>query len=136
MNDQNIKPTKQRNINIVALLLTIFSLLFGIYQYLQSEKLENLVRKRAWSQYKRIDAAHGELQFAIKKYKEIYKGNLNPELIGILNKADGLGYGVINSTIEQLNFYEEFTIEKINNWIKNKRVNPTHRVFFEPLCDR
>jgi hypothetical protein len=120
----------------LGFIITCVSLLFGLYQYQQSENLEELVRKRAWAQYKRIGAAHGEVQYAIKKYEKIYVGNLNPELIKIFGKADGLGHGIINSAIEQLDYYEDFTIEKIEYWIANKRINPTHKVYFEPLCER
>jgi hypothetical protein len=123
-------------IGIIGFLITCFSFLFGLYQYKQSKNLEELVRKRAWAQYKRIDATHGEVQFAIKKYKDIYKDKLNPDLLEIFGKADGLGYGIVNASIEQLDYYEDFTLEKVDRWIANKRINPTHKIYFEPLCER
>lgn len=136
MNFQAIDLSWKAFRGYLGFIITCISFFFGIYQYMQSENLEEHVRKQAWAQYKRIDAAHGEVQFAIKRYEAIYKDNLNTDLVKIFGKADGLGYGIVNSAIEQLDYYEDFTIDKIDYWITNKRINATHRVYFEPLCKR
>lgn len=114
-------------LGVAGLLVGLAGFGFALYQGSEKRKLERYLRSQNWHLYSKANNSNGSLQRAIDLYKESHAGQLAPEVIEWLSKADAFGQDVFKDIVRQIQLAEPHFDEKhIESWIKAGKVSEVH----------
>ncbi|HDY87699.1 MAG TPA: hypothetical protein ENH82_06210, partial [bacterium] len=111
---------------VISILITIASLIFGIYQFKERRKLKENIRAQASHLYDNATGAHGLTILAFSEYKKAHSKNIKLKIIEFLSKADTLGRDVLIETIRQIHNLEPFSKQTIQQWVNEGRIIDQH----------
>lgn len=114
--------------NIISLFVTIGFGIFGIYEWRQRKKLNEINKQNAWTLYRDASVLFGGLQ-RLQKIQS--KDDFNLELGKLVSHAENL----MNNQIKQINIEEHITSEKIEKWYKEGKIcDETHKDVFNKFA--
>lgn len=118
-------------IEISGWFVGIVGLVYAWYTNRESAKVKDHARAEAWNQYLAANTACGNVQEALKKYKEQHQGKTDPDVLESLAKADAKSLNVYHGAIRQIQWAEpRFDLDSIDYWIELGKVIPDHRESF------
>lgn len=114
-------------IGVGSLSATIIGFLYAFYQGSEKKKLEGFVRSQNWHLYSKMNNANGQLQAAIKIYRERHGGHLEPDVLAGFEKADAWSQDVLREVIRQIQLSEKhFNSKHIDRWVGSGKINEHH----------
>jgi len=101
----------------IGILIGIVGIVVAIWKNRQKTQLEQVIRSNNWFSYQRSNNATGNIQLAIKLYKDKHIENINAEVLEQLAKADAFGQEVFKESVRQIHFSEpSFTKSDFERW--------------------
>ncbi|BAV65099.1 hypothetical protein [Sphingobium cloacae] len=108
-------------------IIGVVGLLYAFYQGSEKKKLEGFVKSQNWHLYSKTNNANGQLQLAVKLYRERYKDKLDPDVLANLEKSDAWCQDVFKEVIRQIQLSEKaFDSTLIDHWISTGKINEHH----------
>jgi hypothetical protein len=103
------------------------SLLYALYQGSERNKLENFIKSQNWHLYSKANNANGQLQVAIRFYRERHQDKTDPDVLANLEKADAWSQDVFRELIRQIQLSEKyFNNDLIDRWVDTGKINELH----------
>ena len=109
----------------------IVGLAYAWYTNRESAKVKDHARAEAWTLYLCANTTCGNVQEALKKYREQHQGQTDPDVLESLSKADAKSLNVYHAAVRQIQWAEpRFNLESIDYWVELGKVTPQHRENF------
>jgi hypothetical protein len=100
-----------------GLLVGLAGLGYAAYERKQRSKLSDYVRGSNWMNFHRASNSSGTLQLALRLYKSKHNGQLDPNVLEQLSKADAFGQELFKEIIRQIQFAEpSFAKSDFDRW--------------------
>lgn len=122
-------------LSLVSVIVGIAGLIFAAIQNSKKRKLENILRLRSWHNFFRADNSYNTAQLALASYKEVHGAHINPQVLELLARGDGLGLEVVTDAVHAIQMSEpSFDRGDIERWKAEDKISEKSATLFQKFC--
>lgn len=122
-------------VEVAALIVTVASLAYAIYQGNQRRELERFIQSEAWYLYAKASNTNSQYQNAMELYKQRHRGDIDPLFIESMAKGDAFGQDLTRETVRLIQLSEPtFDNAQIDAWLGYNKIDPGHKRLFEAIA--
>jgi hypothetical protein len=119
----------------LGFIVTVFSLIYAIYQGIKSKQLKKLIHSQTWDLYARANNTTGAVQAAFTKFKEKYNENLDTDVLEVFSKSAAFAQDLFLDTIRHIYLSEPFDYEMVQEWVKVGKCDEIHKERFKQIAN-
>jgi hypothetical protein len=118
-------------ISILGTLASVAGFVFALWEHKKKKNLEEYIRINSWFLYERANNSNGNLQLAIRLYKEMYSQDMDVGVIEQFARADAHGQELFKEAIRQIHMSEpSFSNKDFERWVREGKLGETKKQLF------
>lgn len=118
-------------LQISGWIIGLVGLGYAVYANRENARIKDFARSEAWHLYLLANTACGNVQEALKLYKNNHQADFNFDVVESLSKADAKTLSVYHAAVRQVQAAEPaFDEESIQSWVDLGKITPAHQESF------
>jgi len=119
------------DLSFASFAVGIIGVLLALYQGFEKRKLSHYLLSQSWYIYSMSLMSWGAAQTALKKYKELNRKQLDPDIFESLSKCETFNFNLSFESFRQIQLSEpRFDVETIMTWAAQGKIPKDHTPLF------